>query len=163
VEPPVERFWTWRKIVLLVASVLGLGVSSYLTVAHYSAAVTITCPETGAINCEKVTTSPQSIVFGIPVAVLGLAYFVSMLALSLPVAWRSPIRYVAWSRLAASVVGVGFIFYLIYAELYVIHAICLWCSSVHFLTLVIFGLVVTGWREATDSWYAADESDLVPV
>ena len=58
-----------------------------------------------------------------------------------------------------SVVGVGFIFYLVYAELFVIHAICLWCSSVHLLTLVIFGAVVTGWEEATSWWYEQDEPE----
>ena len=146
-------------MVLLAASIAGLCVSIYLTIAHFSSAITITCPESGAINCEKVTTSPQSYVFGIPVAVLGLGFFVTMIALSLPVAWRSPLRQVAWARLAMSVVGVGFLFYLVYAELFVIHAICLWCSSVHLLTLVIFGAVVTGWEEATSAWYEDDEPE----
>ena len=45
----------------------------------------LVCSDTGAINCTKVTTSPQSVIFGIPVAVLGLAYFVPMIALCLPV------------------------------------------------------------------------------
>jgi uncharacterized membrane protein len=160
---PVTRFWTARKILILAASIAGLCVSTYLTIAHYSTAITVSCPNTGAINCLKVTTSPQSIVFGIPVAVLGLVFFVSMLALSLPVAWRSPVRYVAWARLGMAVTGIGFVFYLVYSELYTIHAICLWCSSVHILTLLIFALVVTGWGEATAPWYAEDETDLAPV
>ena len=74
----------------LVLSVAGLGVSDLPDPHPLSATVTLSCPAGGgAINCEKVTTSPQSIVFGIPVAVLGLVYFVAMLVLCLPAAWRS--------------------------------------------------------------------------
>jgi uncharacterized membrane protein len=44
--------------------------------------------------------------------------------------------------LAAVLVGVVFVCYLIWAELFQIDAICLWCTVVHVLTLVLFGLVV---------------------
>jgi uncharacterized membrane protein len=152
--------WTWRRVLTPLVALAGLGVSTYLTLAHYSAAVTIACPETGVVNCEKVTTSAQSMVFGIPVAVLGLAFFVAMFVLCLPFAWRSPRRIVPWARLASSVVGVGFISYLVYAELYEIHAICLWCTSVHVLTFILFVAIVTGWEEATEPWY--EEEVLVP-
>ena len=137
-----------RPLVTTVLSVLGLAVASYLTLTHYSTAVTLVCSTTGGINCEKVTTSPQSVIFGIPVAVLGLAFFVPMLLLCLPVAWRSANRYIAPARLALSISGVGFICYLLYAELYVIHAICLWCTSVHLLTLLLFIVIATGWDDA---------------
>ena len=39
--------------------------------------------------------------------------------------------------------------YLVYAELYEIGKICLWCTGVHILTFVIFVAVVTGWDEMT--------------
>ena len=69
-------------------SIAGLGVSIYLTITHFDK-VALVCSDSGAINCEKVTTSPQSYVFGIPVAMLGLAFFVPMIVLCLPAAWRS--------------------------------------------------------------------------
>jgi uncharacterized membrane protein len=138
-----------RNVALLVCCVAGLGVSIYLTLTHYTKAVSLVCSNNGAINCEKVTTSPQSVVFGIPVAVLGLIFFVSMLVLSLPRIYQRPELGIARLRLASSVVGIGFVFYLLYSELFVIHAICLWCSSVHILTFIIFCLVVTGWSEVT--------------
>ncbi len=47
------------------------------------------------------------------------------------------------ARLALSVVGVGTILYLISAELFLIKAICLWCSSVHVITFVLFVIIVT--------------------
>jgi uncharacterized membrane protein len=148
----------WQPITSLVLSILGLGVSIYLTLTHFSSAVTLSCPAGGgAINCEKVTTSPQSYVFGIPVAVLGLAYFIPMLVLCLPVAWRSLNRWIHLARLALSVAGVGMILYLISAELFTIKAICLWCTSVHVITFLLFVLIVTttpyvlGWGESTES------------
>lgn len=134
----------------------GLGVSVYLTLAHYSPAVTLVCSNSGAINCAKVTTSPQSIIFGVPVAVLGLVYFVPMLILSLPMLYRNANRTFAFARLALAVTGMAFVLYLVYAELFIIHAICLWCSSVHVMTFIIFSLVVSGWPEVMD--YVDDAS-----
>ena len=43
-------------------------------------------------------------------------------------------------RLASTVVGIGFVLYLIYAELFIIGSICLYCTSVHVLTFVLFAL-----------------------
>ena len=34
--------------------------------------------------------------------------------------------------------------YLVYAELFRIDAICLWCSAVHVITALLFGLVCFG-------------------
>jgi uncharacterized membrane protein len=147
-----------RNVALLLCSFAGLGVSIYLTLAHYSKAVTLVCSNTGAINCEKVTTSPQSMIFGIPVAVLGLFFFVPMIVLSLPVVYRRLELSIAVTRLALSVVGIGMVLYLVYAELFIIHAICLWCSSVHVLTFIIFCLVVSGWAEVRDYESAEDEA-----
>ena len=70
------------------------------------------------VNCGKVTTSPQSVVFGIPVAVLGLAFYVSLVAIMSPYAWRSARREIALARMLSLVVGIGFVLYLVYAELF---------------------------------------------
>lgn len=149
-EPVGARRASPRNVAILLCCLFGLGVSTYLTLAHYNPAVTLVCSSTGAINCEKVTTSPQSMVFGIPVAVLGLVFFVAMLALNVPATWRSGLPSIAAARLGLAVSGIGFVFYLLYSELFSIHAICLWCSSVHVITFVIFCLVVTGWEEAVN-------------
>jgi len=142
----------WRPLVLSLVSLAGVGVATYLTLAHYTTGITLACPSTGAINCEAVTTSHESVVFGIPVAVLGLLFFVAMFFVSLPWAWRTPMRIVAQARLASSIVGIGFVFYLVYAELFEIQKICLWCTSVHILTFVLFVVIVTGWDDATAAW-----------
>jgi uncharacterized membrane protein len=132
----------WASPAAVALSLVGLGVSTYLTVAHYGGAITLACPDTGVINCEKVTTSPQSVIFGIPVAVLGLVFFALMLVLNLPRAWRHSAPLLRLTRLVGAVSGVGFALYLIYTELFTVHAICLWCTSAHVLAFLIFGVVL---------------------
>jgi uncharacterized membrane protein len=120
----------------------GLGVSIYLTIAHFNTSVSLVCPATSTINCEKVTTSPESYVFGIPVAVLGLAFYLFLAVANSPWMWRVTWPPLRWARIGSVVVGILFVLYLIYCELFKIGAICLWCTSVHVITFFLFGLVV---------------------
>jgi uncharacterized membrane protein len=132
----------WQPVATLVLSIVGLGIATYLTITHFDK-VALVCSDSGAINCGKVTTSPQSEIVGIPVAMLGLAFFIPMIALCLPVAWRSTDRRIHLARLLLAVTGVGMIIYLIIAELFIIKAICLWCSGVHLVTFILFVIIVT--------------------
>ncbi|MBO0715302.1 MAG: hypothetical protein J2P59_11140, partial [Acidimicrobiales bacterium] len=59
-------------------------------------------------------------------------------------AWRSERWWIMLGRLALAVAGIGFAVYLIYAELFLINAICLECTSVHVLTFILFVLVLGG-------------------
>jgi uncharacterized membrane protein len=148
----------WQPLTTLLLCVAGLGVSTYLTIAHFDTHISLSCPAGGgAIDCEAVTTSPQSHLFGIPVAVLGLAFFLPMIALCLPRAWRSIDRRIHLARLALSVTGVGMILYLISAELFVIKKICLWCSSVHLVTFLLFVVIVTTAPIVLDGDYGRDD------
>ena len=163
-EPPDE--WSpppgplWRPITCMVICLAGIGTSIYLTYLHYAPAA-ISCPLGGSfIDCSKVLTSAQSVLFGIPIPFYGMAFFVAMLLLSLPAAWRSTSKWVARGRLAAVVVGMCMVLYLVSQELITIRKICIWCTSVHVLTFVLFLLVLTGWEEtgwARSSWVEVDE------
>jgi uncharacterized membrane protein len=134
----------WPAVTTLVLSVLGLAVSVYLTIEHYTSSTTLACPETGVINCQKVTTSAESSIVGIPVALLGLIFFVAMLPLCLPAAWRSRRPELRWGRLAFTLVGIGFVIYLVYTELFTLDAVCLWCTAVHVITVLLFAVVALG-------------------
>ena len=135
------RWLPWLGLLLTVA---GIAVATYLTVAHYTSPQTLACPETGVINCAKVTTSPYSVVFGVPLAVLGLAFFIGMLPLQLPAAWRSRRVWLRQGRLAYSISGVLMVFWLVYVELFKLSAICLYCTAVHVLTFLLFVLTAIG-------------------
>jgi uncharacterized membrane protein len=94
------------------------------------------------VNCEKVTTSAQSYVFGIPVAVLGLAFYLFLAVANSPWVWRRTWPPLRWARVGSLVVGMLFVLYLIYTELFTIGAICLWCTSVHVITFALFVLIM---------------------
>ena len=141
-EPVAAGPPLWLQLTSLALALAGLGVSIYLTIEHFTGNTTLACSDKGTINCAAVTTSPQSMVFGVfPVAVLGLAFFVVIVPLLTPWAWRSRRREIALARLGSLIVGVGFILYLIYVELLQVKAICLWCTSVHVITFLLFVLV----------------------
>jgi uncharacterized membrane protein len=134
----------WFQLTTWVLAIFGLGVSTYLTVAHYTSSSILACSDKGAVNCALVTTSPESVVFGVfPVAVLGLAFYVFLAAATSPWAWRLQYPVVAWARLASVIIGIVFVLYLIYTELFTLNAICLWCTSVHVITFLLFALIVT--------------------
>jgi uncharacterized membrane protein len=132
----------WLQWTTWVLSLGGLAVSTYLTIAHFNTTVTLACPATSTINCEKVTTSPESYVFGIPVAVLGLAFYIFLAVANSPWVWRVQWPYLRWARIASVVVGIVFVLYLVYCELFKIGAICLWCTSIHVITFCLFALIV---------------------
>ena len=145
-EPPVAApVPRWLPPVATIVSLLGLGVATYLTITHYAAGVVpLACPATGGINCQRVTTSPQSMIFGLPVALYGAVWFVLMVAANVGPAWRSDRWWIILGRLGLAVAGIGFVIYLIYAELFLINAICLECTSVHVLSFILFVLVLGG-------------------
>jgi uncharacterized membrane protein len=135
----------WLQIVSFVLAILGLAISAYETYAHFNGSHLAGCPTGGGgtFNCTAVITSPQSMVFGvIPVAVLGLAFYVAAVPLFSPWAWRIQRREVHVLRLASIVVGMGFVMYLIYAELYQIGDVCEYCSGVHIVTFLLFCITV---------------------
>ena len=136
---PAPPRWPW--ISGLVLCLLGFGVAAYLTYEHYTGSTSLSCPagsaHGGAIDCLKVTTSVYSVKYGIPVAVLGLVYFAVMAVLQSPQAWRSSLRTVGAARIAWCLVGIATALQLVYDELYRIDAICLWCTAVHVLTLLL--------------------------
>ena len=129
----------WAPRLTLPLTLTGLGLSTYLTWEHYSAGTTLSCPDTGVVNCLKVTTSEQSVVFGVPVALLGAIFFAVMAAICLPRVWAARATWVPWVRLGGAVAGIVMVLYLVAVELLVVRAICLWCTAVH---VVAFGLFV---------------------
>jgi uncharacterized membrane protein len=121
---------------MLIPAVLGLLISTYLTIEHYTSSALLACPESSTINCAKVTTSSYSKVAGVPVAVGGLAFFVVMTLVCLPPLWRR--AELDLPRLIAAGVGVLVALYLVWVELFRLDAICLWCTGTHICALAMF-------------------------
>jgi uncharacterized membrane protein len=158
-EPGIRIPPLWFQLTTWALALAGLGVSTYLTITHYDSSVPLACSDKGVINCALVTSSAESMVFGVlPVAVLGLAFFVFMSAAVSPWAWRLKFPALAWARVASVVIGIGFVLYLVYTELFTLDAICLWCTSVHVLTFLLFTLIVGG----TAAGYGLREREYTP-
>jgi uncharacterized membrane protein len=133
----------WLPLTTFILSLVGLGLSIYLTYTHYSDTAPAGCPANATFNCVKVTTSPESMIFGIfPVAVLGLAFYVFMTAINSPWAWRRDLDIIRWARLAGVITGIAFVLYLVYVELLKVDAICEYCTGVHIITFLLFGLIM---------------------
>ena len=109
------------RSVAAVVAFFGIAVAGYLTWAHYADA-TLVCVRGG--GCETVQHSSYSEIAGIPVALLGLVSYVTMVLL---LAWDS-----ANARMGAAVlafVGLLFSAYLLVLQLFVINALCIWCVA----------------------------------
>ena len=118
----------------------GIAIAGYLTWAHYSDAAVV-CVRGG--GCETVQRSSYSEIAGIPVALLGLVAYTSVLVL---VAWDSPSARLSAATIA--LVGLVFAIYLLALQLFVIDAICVWCVANDVLIAPALALV-TGLRLRT--------------
>lgn len=134
----------WLSTTSLALSLLAVGLSAYLTVTHYSDPAALACPDTGIINCTAVTTSSWSVLFGVPVALIGLLWAVGMAGVNLPWVWRARAAWLDRLRVGLSGAGALMILYLLYLELFRVDAICLWCTGVHVTAVTLFAVILAG-------------------
>jgi uncharacterized membrane protein len=133
----------WR--VLVVLTVVGVGVATYLTVVHY-AHIKPLCGRTGHNSCNEVQHSQYSELAGVSVAVIGLAgYLVILGSLLAPEGERA--------RFATAVLtlgGLGFSAYLTYREIFSLEKICEWCVSSAVIMAVLASLAIVRFLRADD-------------
>ncbi len=119
-------------LILAVLDSIGLAIAGYLSVVELGGGVPVCGPLKG---CEAVALSEYSRLAGVPVAVYGVA--LSLLLLGLAVAWWRTDRYrLLLAHYALSLVGVLFEAYFLYLQVFVIGAVCVWCTS-YGLSLVL--------------------------
>ena len=140
----------WAEVTTFLLSLLGLGLSIYLTITHFNKQLLV-CSGTGFVDCAKVTTSPQSYFLHIPVAFLGLGTYAVMTAINSPWAWHAKTRGVHVARFILAVVAMCFVFWLVYAEFIIINSICIYCTAVHVTTFVLL-IVLTLVSPAQLGW-----------
>lgn len=124
---------------MVVASLVGLGVSIYLTVVHFTS-VPLVCTTSGAINCELVLSSPYAVIAGtsLPTSAAGIVWFaVSTLLAGVRTA-GSASALVRRAQMAWSAIGLVTVVGLVFVEIVVLGAICVWCTAAHVLVLAIF-------------------------
>lgn len=104
-----------------LVALAGVGVAGYLTWAHFGD-TSVLCVAGG--GCETVQESEYAEIAGIPVAVLGLGAYVTILGLTV---WDSVGARLAAASLAF--LGLLFSLYLLVLQLFVIEAVCIWCMA----------------------------------
>lgn len=145
------RAMTPARYVAFALSLLGLAISVYLSIAHFTSSSILACPNSGTINCARVTTSAQSYFLHVPVAIWGLVFYAYLSVINSP--WGFSRRNFRIPRLGSMFLGVAFVLWLISAELLIINSICLWCSAVHVITIILFGIIMY------DFFSSAEESE----
>jgi uncharacterized membrane protein len=129
--------------VMVVLAAIGLALATYLTTIHYDGQP-LACTVGTYVNCNAVTHSPESLVWGtqIPVTVPGAVWFLVSGGLAAWALLGREQRWLAWAQLLWSVLALLFVFYLVYSEVAVIHQLCEWCTAVHLLVLATLLLSV---------------------
>jgi uncharacterized membrane protein len=150
VNRTLGRVPTWAIITTFLLSLIGLGLSTYLTITHFRPA-DLFCTENGVFNCSLVTNSGESRFIGIPVAFLGLGTYVVMSVLNSPWVWRARNYWIHVARYVLSIVSMCFVLWLLTAELLIIKSLCLYCTGVHIVTFALF-IVLTQVSPAQLGW-----------
>lgn len=122
---------------MLVAllALLGVFVALYLTLYKIGVIGVLSC---NIGSCETVNTSRWATFLGLPVAAWGLGTYVVLLILALAGMQGVAPRATAWATVALAGWSVLFSAWLTYLELFVIHAICMWCVISATLMLLLF-------------------------
>ena len=131
----------WIFVGLLLLAIGGMGVSAYLMWGYTVPGASLACG--GSHGCEAVKNSDYASLMGLPLPLIGLATYLTILVLlvlqrqfsSRKSDWLS---YIILGVFGISLTGVLYSAYLTYVELYVIHAICRWCVMSAAIMAAIF-------------------------
>jgi uncharacterized membrane protein len=134
-----------RKSQLLVAilalAAAGMATATYDFIAR-ALGVPLFCPFAGE-GCDIVQSSPYAVLFGVPLAFLGILAFGAYLVLAgLALRSGSVARRVLGAMLVLNILEVGFMAYFGYVQVALIHAICSLCAFAAALNVAIGVLTV---------------------
>jgi uncharacterized membrane protein len=110
---------------------VGAAIAGYLVYVRTTGG-TLACVTGG---CDTVQHSSYAEMFGVPVAALGLAGFLGLLASAL-----APGEEARLTQATLALAGFCFGVYLLYVQVVVIDAICQWCVATDLLTTAIAAL-----------------------
>jgi uncharacterized membrane protein len=127
--------------ILVVLDVVGLLIAGYLSVVEVGGGV----PSCGPLKgCETVATSEYARIGGIPVAVFGVA--LSLILLTLALAWiRTDNPLLLDVHCGLSLIGVIFEVYFLALQVFVIHAVCIWCTLYGMSLIARFVVALAIW------------------
>ncbi|HMK82259.1 MAG TPA: vitamin K epoxide reductase family protein [Candidatus Bathyarchaeia archaeon] len=151
-RPPASHMRiSWPKLLLLVAmSIFGLWASSMVLIIYNALRQPLPfCPKpTGVsigvvLNCEAVLDSQYSQVFGIPLELFAVAYFILNLLLVYFIAFGNDRLYKTSLKVLFvwRFLGIAIVPYLVFVELFLIKAICIYCTIMHVAIIADFIII----------------------
>jgi uncharacterized membrane protein len=134
-------------LILAALDVIGLAIAAYLSIVELGGGVPVCGP---VVGCEQVARSEYSRIGGIPVAVFGVA--LSLLLLTLAIAWwRTDLYALLLAHYGLSLAGVVFELYFLYLQVFVIGAVCIWCTSYGVSLVARFVIALAVWRRGQEA------------
>lgn len=130
-------------VVIIVASLLGIAIAAYIRYKKTAHQVLV-CPLHS--NCEAVTHSEFSYFLGIPVELLGIAYYgltAASYSLFIVVPWLAG-SYSIFALLVLSTAAFMFSMYLTFIQAFTLKQWCTWCLFSAGLCTLIFGMAIQG-------------------
>lgn len=109
---------------------IGLLISIYLTITHYYPSVPLVCSTHGFIDCNNVLNSQYAIILGVPMAVMGIVFFLAEFFVILFIKDND-------FFIALGGVGLAVVAYALFSE-YAVGSICEYCTGVHVCTIALF-------------------------
>lgn len=136
-----------RRMVIAVLSLAGAFLATYLTLYKLGYLESLAC---GTGSCEVVQASRWSKLFGLPVAMWGVGFYLAMFGLSLAGSFGELADSRAVGRALSALSGFGVLFsgWLTYVEVARLHAICRYCVTSAGIVLVLFVLSVIDAKNA---------------
>jgi uncharacterized membrane protein len=134
-----------RRQTLALLAIVGVCIALYLTLYKVGVIGVLSC---SVGSCETVNTSKWSMLLGIPIAAWGLGAYVALLVLAMAGSGEAREESVPISRMIVVLAAWSVLFsaWLTYLELFVIHAICIWCVSSALLWVVILAVSIADLR-----------------
>lgn len=117
------------SLLLLVFTILGFvaGILGYL---DYRGGGSLCPSSVDVVNCGRVYAIPQATIVGLHLSELALVYF-TLLTLVMVAYILSGWRWLLVVHLLLSIAGLSLVPYLIYLELAVARALCIYCTIMH--------------------------------
>lgn len=134
-----------RRMIIAALALGGVGLATYLAMYKLGMIGTLACT---VGSCETVNLSKWATFIGIPVAVWGVGFYVVLFLVALLGTTNrfAEASWISHALLGLTAWGVLFSSWLTYLELYVIHAVCMFCVISAILVLVTFLVSVLEWR-----------------
>jgi uncharacterized membrane protein len=127
--------------ILVVLDVIGLAIATYLSTVELGGGVPYCGPLHG---CETVAASEYAWIGPLPVAVYGV--FLSLILLVLALAWVKTDKPALLDvHYGLSLIGVIFEVYFLALQVFVIHAVCIWCTLYGISLILRFVVAMTIW------------------